>query len=189
MLNLSNYKKYAIQLVVLLVVGVGAFTAGKYSNPAKIEIKDRIVIQEKYSVDQEEILKAVEHAKAEWKKNEKVRTVTRIIYKEGQPVEKIVYVDRETSESSNETKDSTKTDETKTKVEGETKIDHTKTRIISNQPRYALALHAFTEWHDVLNPNLKYGIQGSVRLVGPLWLGATLVPQNKSVGVNLMLTQ
>jgi DNA-binding winged helix-turn-helix (wHTH) protein len=181
----------AIAIGAVLALGV-AFTAGRYSTPAKVIERERIVTVEKEVkvVDQQAIASAVAQAKADWKKDEKVRTITKTVYKEGQIVEKIVYKDRETQEggssssssatASSNTSTSTTTSETTT-VKDKEKIT------VAQTDRWRLSLSAATKWDSLPTSfgDLTYEGRAELRLVGGLWAGVTTTPQLKLVGATL----
>ena len=180
----TSWKKYGIFAAVGVAALVVAFGAGRYSTPAKVEYREKVTIKE--VIDQKAIQEAVTKAQSEWQKNEKVKTVTKIVYKEGQVVEKTVYVDRD-SNSSGSSNNSSNTTTTVT-THGESNTTTEKVKIVTNQPRFAVGAFALTEWSTLTQPNLVYGAQVNLRLIGNLWAGGMVVPQNKSLGLNLMLT-
>lgn len=180
-------KRTAIIAIAAVLALAVAWTAGRYTAPAKIVTKEVTVEKRVEVVSQTAINEAVAKAQAEWQKNEKVRTVTKTVYKEGKIVEKIVYKDRDTSESS-----SSSSSTSSTSVENTTKVNTVevvkwKEKIVeAKKDRFRIGAGAVVSL-DQLQLKPTYEVHGGVRVVGGLWAGATYTPEHKLIDVTLSL--
>lgn len=159
-MTLQRWHKEAIGAVcIALVFGL----AGRFSGPTKVVEKEKLV--DKIVVDQTAITKAVAEAKTQWAKDVKDHTVVKVIYKEGKPVEKFVYVDRDTtSGGSSEAKE-------ERNQEVDTHATEEKTQEKSKETDYARPNHAISLLGDLrLGYPDKYILSTDYRLFGSLWL-------------------
>lgn len=184
-------KRTAIVAVAAILALAVAWTAGRYTAPAKIVERERIVEKKVEVISQTAINEAVAKAEAEWKKNEKVREVIKTIYKEGKVVETVVYRDRDTSSSGSSSSSSGSTSTTNTTASTTTEVIKWKEKIVeAKKDRWRLSASASVPWNDfnIKTPaDLVYEGRGEVRLVGGLWGGVTATPQHKLVGLTLSL--
>jgi len=185
-------KQWGLVALGVVLALAAAYTAGSRANPAKIIEKEKIVEVKKEVkvVDQEAISFAVSQAQAEWKKNEKVRTITKILYKEGQIVEKIIYKDRETSDSgsSSSSGSSGSSSSSSSTTTNESTTTTTKTKETEfKQPTWRLSLSASTKWNSLPKTAADLTYEGRVerQLIGGFWGGITTTPQLKLVGITL----
>jgi ketosteroid isomerase-like protein len=142
---------------------IGAFGAGRYMAPTKVEERTREVVV--YRADEKAVAKAVSDARTTWEKE--VRDNTRIVtkYVEGKVVERVEYRDRDTTSSGGkvETKTVEVIVEKRVEVEKLVEVEKIVTR---DGPR--LTLGATIGWAGVPT----YGAYAGVRILGPLSLMA-----------------
>lgn len=163
-----DLKRFAVPAVCLLVGAAGGGVAGRYLGPTKTV--ERVIEKVTYKSDEKAISTAVEAAKVEWEKNSQDHTVTKIIYKDGKPVEKIVYVDREVQASGATVKVVEKVVEVEKKVYVDKIVEKEKI-VESYRPWIAVeATGAFSltpAW-----PPVAWSAMGDIRVFGPVWIGA-----------------
>jgi hypothetical protein len=165
-----------------------SFSAGRWSAPTKTIERERIVKEQVKVRDELAISEAVSKAQAEWKQNEKVKTIEKTVYKEGQIVEKIVYVDRDSSSSGTNTISTTNVNAVHNVDVVIDRVEVEKEKIVTvEQPRWRVGASAALQWDKLsLTPaDLTYEVRGEVRVIGGLWAGVTTTPQLKLVGVAL----
>ena len=159
-MTLQRWHKEALGgLVIAVVFGL----AGRFSGPTKVVTTEKVVT--KTVVDQAAVAAAVASAKAQWAKEVKDRTVTKIIYREGKPVEKIVYVGRDTTSGGSSEAATSTTVATQTHQETSQTATETKKEEFA-RPNYSVGLMAKLR----LGYPDTYAAQVDYRLFGPLWL-------------------
>jgi hypothetical protein len=177
-------KQIGIAIAAGLVALGLAFSAGRFSAPTKTIETEKIV--EKKVVDQKAIADAVAVAQSEWKKNEKVNTTTKTVYKDGKISEKYVFFNKELNSSGNSLKLDTMHSDNSTLTSSETTTEKKKVTI-SEQPRWQVGMNANLKWNDLnLTPSaIIWEGHAQVRVIGGLWAGLTTTPQLKLIGVGL----
>lgn len=162
-------KRYALIGVGAIAALVLAFLAGRRTAPVRVE--ERVKIETKTVVDQEAVARALTEAKAEWERSTKTRTTTRIVYRDGKPIEKVVYVDRDVLQTA--TIGIKESSETETKTHGETISTTTQDKVTTfARPTWRLAAQAGWSFDaKALRPSI-FGGELSRQVLGPLWLGA-----------------
>lgn len=145
----SSVKRGVLAVLVLALVGAGAFSAGRFSAPREVETRDveRVVYRDRVV---EKVVTVEVKAKAETKIVYRDRVVT----KEGEVRERIV----ERTDTKEDTHTDTAGDKTTTKV-GSTEREATK--VVTLQPTWRVSLLAGASLAQPLVP-----------LAGPLVLGA-----------------
>jgi len=88
------WRRWLVTGAAALAALVIAFVAGRYSAPVKVTEREKVI--ERTVRDEAAIASAVASARASWQRDVQDHTITRTIYREGKPVERIVYVDRDT---------------------------------------------------------------------------------------------
>jgi hypothetical protein len=187
-------KQWGIVSAAAILALAVSYTAGRFTAPAKVVEKEKVVEVRKdvKVVDQEAIAAAVASAQAEWKKNESVRTVTKVIYKDGKVVEKIVYRDKETQDSGSSSSSSASSSTVASHSSDTSESTVTKTKEKTTEyktDRYHLSVAAFTKWDHFPTSfgDLKYEGRGEIRILGGLWGGIATIPQDKYAGLTLAL--
>jgi len=177
-------KQIGIAIAAGLVALGLSFSAGRFSAPTKTIERERIV--EKKVIDQKAIADAVSLAQSEWKKNEKVNTTTKTVYKDGKISEKYVFFNKELNSSGNSLKLDTMHTDNSTLTTSETTKEKEKITI-AEQPRWQVGANANLKWDNLnLSPSsLIWEGHAQVRVIGGLWAGVTTTPQLKLVGVGL----
>lgn len=149
---------------------VVAFLAGRYTAKPAEKVSERLV------VDADAVTKALIQARAEWKKDvtDHTRVVTK--YQQGKPVERVVYVDRDTSSggSSTATTHGTTTEQTH--------AESVRVTEPAAPSRWGFALSA--GW-DPLRLGAKPDVTADVsyRLLGPLALYGMATARESSIAV------
>lgn len=186
---MEKWKKIALFAGAAALALFASFTAGRYSAPTKVvEVEKEKIVQ---VVDQKEILKAVAHARAEWRKE--VKDNTRIVYKylDGKVIEKVVYVDRVVNSGGSSSSDSSSTGSKETHSSTTVEKEKTKETYANTQPRFSLGVNAGLRWDDLPSSlsvgTLTYEGHAGVRIVGGVWANVTVVPKLKFAGVGLTL--
>ena len=142
-------------------LGVAGYGAGRYAAPTKVEERERVV--ERLVVDEKTVEARVAAAKVTWEKDIQDHSETRVIYKDGKVVERIVYRDRDTH--SEGTKVEVKTVEVVREVKVEVLREVEREKIVTRDaPR--LTIGATVGWAGVPT----YGAFAGVRILGPLTL-------------------
>lgn len=135
---------------------LAAFLIGRRTAPARVEVRT--------VVDETAVTRAVEAARAEWSRDVEDHTVTRTIYREGKPTERIVYVDREVHSGGASTSTTTATSSTASTSRSEV------------VPALAPAgwRAGLTGTWDLRAPAQRpdrWGLEADRRLFGPVWIG------------------
>ena len=139
----------------------GAFGAGRYAAPTKVEERERIV--ERLVVDEKTIEARVAAAKVTWEKDIIDHTRVETRYVEGKPSVRIEYRDRDTHSEGTKVETKTVYVDREVKVEVEKVVE--KERIVTRDaPR--LTLGATVGWAGTPT----YGAFAGVRILGPLTL-------------------
>jgi hypothetical protein len=173
---------YLIAAGAGLLALVAAFLGGRFSAPVRTVEREKVV--EKSVRDEHAISQAVAEAQAAWNRSVADHTVTRTIYKEGKPVERVVYVNRETQSAGSSQVTSTVyvdrvVHEVTTQTVTETKIEE------GARPGWRGAFSA--GWGPDLTAHPStYGGELSRRLIGPVWVGVW-GRTDKTGGVSLAL--
>ena len=147
-----------------LGVAVAAYFVGRSRAPVRVEERTREV----KVIDQEAIQRAVTEAHAEWSRSENVRTVTRIVYRDGKPVEKVIYRDREVAAAGRVESSSAQDTRVTTHARDERE---TETVTVYARPSWRVA--GQLGW-ELGAPSLRpqvFGGEVSRQIVGPVWLG------------------
>ena len=158
----------------VLTALVLAFLGGRFSGPVKVT--ERVITIEKTIRDEEAITKAVAEARAAWDKQVKDHTITRTLYREGKVVERIVYMDRETTSSGSSSTASTT--DLSVKAHEATETATLKEKITERaRPRFKLALAA-----PPSGPLDLRAISGEadVRVLGTIWAGVRYTHTDKT---------
>ena len=165
-------RNYLIAAAVILAAVVGAFSAGRFSAPMKVETRDveKVVFKDRIV---EKVVTVV--AKAE------VKTVyiDRVITKEGTVTERIV--ERTTTKE-----DTTKKDDTATSHEGTADTSHVS--IVTLRPSWRVGILAGGSFQQPLLPisgPLVLGVTAEYRIAGGLWVGLWTLPQHGAVGASV----
>jgi hypothetical protein len=148
-----------------------AFAAGRYAAPTKVV--------ERSVLDETLVARAVANARAEWQRSITDKTVRRTIYRDGKPVERIVYVDREIN-SSGSSASSLATQTTASL--------HLATEKITTNARPGWRAGVTAAWSPgrlSLEPS-RYTAEIDRRLFGTVWVGARL-STDKTAGLSLAL--
>jgi hypothetical protein len=148
---------------------IGAFGAGRYMAPTKVEERTREVVV--YKTDERAVAKAVSDARTTWEKE--VRDNTRIVtkYVEGKPVERVEYRDRDTTSSGGKVERQVVEVVVEKKVEviKEVEVEKIVTR---DAPRLTLAATVGAGFSTTGITAPSYGVLALGRVAGPLVVGA-----------------
>lgn len=147
------------------MVVLGAFAAGRFAAPTKVEERTREVTV--YKADEKAVAKAVSDARSTWERE--VRDNTRIVtkYVEGKVVERVEYRDRDTTSSGGKVETKTVTVEVEKRVEVEKVVEKEKI-VTRDAPRWTLGATVGTGIQGgALQPPAFGGLVG-YRLLGPL---------------------
>jgi hypothetical protein len=156
----------ALALVVL------AFIVGQRSAPVKTVEKE--VVVEKVVRDEQAIATAVAAAQAEWQKTVKDRTVIRVVYRDGKPVERIVYVNRDTGEGGSSSSSSSGQVEVTSHQVEERVVEREKV-VTSARPGWSVAAGGLWDPGQLsvsqaaLEPE-RYDLELARRIVGAFWI-------------------
>jgi asparagine N-glycosylation enzyme membrane subunit Stt3 len=156
---------------------IGAFGAGRYMAPTKVEERTREVVV--YKTDEKAVAKAVSDARTTWERE--VKDNTRIVtkYVEGKVVERVEYRDRDTTSSGGKVEIQTVTVEVEKRVEVEKVVE--KERIVTRDaPRWTVGATVGTGFQGgSVSPPAWGGLVG-YRLVGPL--GVQIAGEGNALG-------
>ena len=134
-----------------------AFLAGRFASPTKTV--ERSVLDERI------VAQAVANARAEWQRSIKDRTVTRTVYKDGKPLERTVYVDRETTAGGSSAASASSREQATT---------HAEASKVTTNARPGWRVSAAAGWDPkalTLKPEVYEG-RVERRVLGTVWLGA-----------------
>lgn len=141
----------------VIVAILGAFLAGRYSSRPRVEVRT--------VVDESAVSRAVELARAEWTRDAEDHTVTRTIYREGRPVERIVYVDREVHSGGTSTTSATTSTATAS-------TSSSAVVPVAPPPGWRAGLAASWDPRALRARPGLWGAEVDRRIVGGLWVGA-----------------
>lgn len=146
---MTSAKKYLIAIGVCLALLAGAFSAGRFSAPMKVETKEveKVVYKDRVV---EKVVTVTVQAKAETK----VVYIDRVVTKEGTVTEHIVEktVDREKDTTKEATKEVATRDDT---------VEHSTTTVTTLRP----------DWRVAVLGGATFGTP-ALKIAGPLVLGA-----------------
>ncbi len=165
-------RPYLIAACVALAVGVGAFSAGRFSAPLKVETREieRVVFQDR-------VVEKVVTVKA--------KAETKIVYRE-----RVVTKDGTVTERESERTD-TKTDTAKnadTVAAHDGASERSAVTITTLRPSWRVGVLVGAAYQQPLLPisgPLVVGALAEYRLVGGLWVGLWTLPQFGAVGAGV----
>ncbi len=165
-------RRYLIAAGVCLALLVGAFSAGRFSAPLKVETRDveRVVFKDR-------VVEKVVTVEAKAK--------TRIVYRERETKPDGTVTEREHERTDTKT-DTTKTDDKDRVVEGKT--DHERVTVTTLRPSWRVGVLVGASFQQPLLPisgPLVLGASAEYRLVGGLWVGLWTLPQFGAVGAGV----
>ena len=155
-------------MAAALVAGGTGYGAGRFAAPTKVETRE--VVREVQVVDEKVVEARIASARSEWERNvqDHTRVVTR--YVEGKPVEKIVYVDRETQATGG-------TVRVETKYVDREVVKYVDREVVSEKvverdcPRVTLLGSLGSSLSGGSLGPLSYGLEGHGRFAGPFVAG------------------
>ena len=141
---MRRYFPVAVAAAVGAVLGA---VAGRYTAPVRT-VETRVE-------NTEAIIQAVAQARREWERD--VKTVTKTVYREGKPVERIVYRDSHAAGTTSGA----------TSVTSTSSIESRSMTVVDPaRPRWAIQGAVAP-----LDPS-RFAVEGQIRVLGPIWLGA-----------------
>lgn len=167
----DEQKRAATIAAVLVVVAAGAFSAGRFSAPLRVEEKivERVVFKDKVV---EKVVEKIVKVETEARVETKTVYVDRVVTKEGEVRERIIYMTKEVDETKRDTSSEIDKDLVATH-EGESSKDSTKT--VTLQPAWRVGALVGASLRDPLLPlagPLVVGLQVEHRILGGVSAGA-----------------